>query len=108
MEGYKLEVLGYIKSKDANVVYPFYEKDENGYMCIVGERQAWMGSHMWDEVDKPERNPILENVKIILDKQTQKGIAKYGTTVNSDDYTLEQWIDQKQEESADALVYTEP
>ena len=50
-------------------------------------------------------NDVLREVNELLELQTAKGLAKYGTTVNADDYSLEQWIDHVREEIMDTLVY---
>lgn len=52
-------------------------------------------------------NPILVAVKERLEKQTEKGIKKYGTTVNPDDYDIIGWIEHTQDELIDAIVYLE-
>ena len=52
-------------------------------------------------------NPILWAVQERLDKQTAKGIEKYGTTVQKEDYTTTGWIEHTQDELVDALVYLE-
>ena len=50
-------------------------------------------------------NDVLRQVNDILESQTAKGLAKYGVTVNPDDYTVTQWIDHVREELVDSLVY---
>lgn len=50
-------------------------------------------------------NDVLREVNELLENQTVKGLVKYGTTINPDDYTLEQWIDHAREELVDTLVY---
>lgn len=52
-----------------------------------------------------EYNETLQNVEAILRKQTEKGIKKYGHTVDPDNLTAEQWIDHTMEELVDTLVY---
>lgn len=52
-------------------------------------------------------NPILRNIQELLENQTAKGLAKYGTTVNKNDYSSEEWIRHAQEEVIDFLVYLE-
>lgn len=59
-----------------------------------------------DPVEEAIRdNPVLHRVQNILHNQTIKGIEKYGTSVQSDDLSTEQWIDHASEEAADMLVY---
>ncbi|QDP99439.1 hypothetical protein FOH38_02085 [Lysinibacillus fusiformis] len=50
-------------------------------------------------------NPVLREVQNLLENQTAKGLAKYGTTVNIDDYSLVEWIDHAIEEAMDMIVY---
>ena len=50
-------------------------------------------------------NDVLREVSSLLENQTVKGLAKYGTTVNADDYSVEEWIKHAQEECIDLLVY---
>lgn len=52
-------------------------------------------------------NPILVAVKERLEKQTEKGIKKYGATVNPSDYDTIGWIEHAQDELIDAIVYLE-
>ncbi|OXS66096.1 hypothetical protein B1B04_24435 [Lysinibacillus sp. KCTC 33748] len=50
-------------------------------------------------------NPVLREMKNLLELQTAKGIAKYGTTVNPmDHYTIE-WLKHFREEMIDGAVY---
>lgn len=46
----------------------------------------------------PELVPILE-------RQTAKGLKKYGTLVNPDDYTFKEWENHMLEELVDMMVY---
>jgi hypothetical protein len=49
-------------------------------------------------------------VKRVLDKYTERsrvGIEKYGTTLERNDLTPEQWITHLQEELMDATLYIE-
>ncbi|MEK5331995.1 hypothetical protein [Lysinibacillus sp. FSL W8-0992] len=50
-------------------------------------------------------NPVLREVQSLLENQTAKGLAKYGTTVNPLDYTTIEWIDHAIQESMDKIVY---
>ncbi|MDM5229650.1 hypothetical protein [Lysinibacillus pakistanensis] len=50
-------------------------------------------------------NPILREVHDLLDNQTAKGLAKYGTTVNPMDYTTIEWLKHFREEMIDGAVY---
>lgn len=54
-----------------------------------------------------QKNLILRNVQKLLEKQTEKGLKKYGTTVNPADYTFIEWIEHLQQEMIDAIVYCE-
>lgn len=50
-------------------------------------------------------NPVLRAVQDVLDNQVAKGHAKYGNTVNPQDYTTQQWINHASEEAMDFVVY---
>lgn len=50
-------------------------------------------------------NPVLREVNELLQNQTAKGLAKYGTTVNPMDYTTIEWIEHVRQELMDELVY---
>ncbi len=50
---------------------------------------------------------VADRVKQIIDKQQAKGMAKYGTTVDEADLTIEQWIQHAQEEAVDWIIYLE-
>jgi len=52
-------------------------------------------------------NPILSSVLDKLLAQTQKGIDKYGNTVQADSLSIGEWINHAQEEIIDLLVYLE-
>lgn len=51
-------------------------------------------------------NEVLREVNHLLENQTAKGLAKYGHTVNPDEYDLLGWMKHHREELLDALVYT--
>lgn len=51
------------------------------------------------------KNAILTQVLDKLISQTNKGVEKYGNTVNPDDYSAIEWIDHAIEESIDHIVY---
>lgn len=53
------------------------------------------------------QNKILLNVQALLEQQTEKGIKKYGKTVDPDDYGTIGWIEHLQQELIDAVVYCE-
>jgi|Laugresu1bdmlbsd_1035121.scaffolds.fasta_scaffold389906_1 hypothetical protein len=50
-------------------------------------------------------NDSLVKVMQLLYKQTEKGVRKYGHTVQSDKLSHVQWIDHAMEELVDTLVY---
>ena len=50
---------------------------------------------------------ILTAIKKILDNQQEKGLKKYGKTVDQADLSIEEWIEHTQEEIADTLIYLE-
>jgi hypothetical protein len=76
--------------------------------------------HWMNELNK---NQILRNVRKLIekevmesyrpavmglyDRQMEKGLQKYGTTVNPSDYTLAGWLEHLQQELMDGVVYCE-
>jgi len=50
---------------------------------------------------------IVESVIDQFRTRAEKGKEKYGTTMERDDLTFEQWIQHLQEELMDAVVYIE-
>lgn len=50
---------------------------------------------------------IIINIKSIIDKQQEKGLKKYGKTVDQADLSIEEWIEHTQEEIVDTLIYLE-
>jgi hypothetical protein len=50
-------------------------------------------------------NDSLAKVMQLLYKQTEKGVRKYGHTVQADSLSHIQWIDHAMEELVDTLVY---
>ena len=50
---------------------------------------------------------IADKIKQIIDDQQQKGISKYGISVDNANLSAEKWIIHAQEELADCMVYLE-
>ena len=50
---------------------------------------------------------ITDAVVVQLRTRAEQGKRKYGTTMERDDLTFEQWIQHLQEELMDAVVYIE-
>lgn len=50
---------------------------------------------------------VSEHLKMIIDQQEQKGLKKYGQTVDDAKLTDVEWIRHAQEEIIDMLVYLE-
>ena len=44
---------------------------------------------------------IIEDLK----RREEKGVKEYGTTVDRNDYSMDQWLDELYEELLDAAVY---
>lgn len=61
--------------------------------------------HKMPIIEPIRENPILTEVQALLATQTEKGLKKYGTTVNVDDYSVIGWIDHILEEKCDEIVY---
>lgn len=51
------------------------------------------------------KNDVLNQVQELLKKQTEKGLEKYGQTVNQNGLTTAEWLDHASEEIIDLLVY---
>lgn len=51
------------------------------------------------------KNAVLSSVLQKFVDQTEKGVQKYGHTVNPDEYSTIEWIDHAIEESIDHIVY---
>lgn len=56
-------------------------------------------------MEKVEENIVLNNVQQLLKNQTEKGVKKYGHTVNPESLEFIEWVDHASEEIADLLVY---
>lgn len=52
-----------------------------------------------------EKNEVLTQVFHALVKQTEKGLKKYGNTVDPREYSTIEWIDHAIEEGIDQIVY---
>jgi hypothetical protein len=55
--------------------------------------------------DKRAEDPIVEAVREKLKQRSAVGIKKYGTTLDRDDLSLEQWLDHATEEAMDLCLY---
>lgn len=53
------------------------------------------------------KNSVLTGVLSKFYGQTEKGLQKYGNTVNPDEYTEEEWLLHFQQEMIDGAVYVE-
>jgi hypothetical protein len=51
--------------------------------------------------------PITEHVCDMLRERSERGLAKYGTTIDRDDLSPAQWLQHLQEELLDAAQYVE-
>ena len=56
-------------------------------------------------MDEIQKNEVLHQVQQLLINQTEKGLKKYGTTVNPGELVPTEWIDHASEEIIDMLVY---
>ncbi|BDH62328.1 hypothetical protein MTP04_24580 [Lysinibacillus sp. PLM2] len=52
-------------------------------------------------------NDVLRNVMNKFKNQQVKGLAKYGETVNPKSYDVVGWINHRQQEAIDSIVYDE-
>lgn len=54
-----------------------------------------------------KENAILSSILDKFIQQTEKGLEKYGHSVNPDELSIVEWITHFQEEMIDAYVYME-
>ena len=52
-----------------------------------------------------ETDIIVQEVKAKFEERSQVGIKKYGTTLERDDLSIEQWIEHAIEEAMDLTLY---
>ena len=50
---------------------------------------------------------IVQEIKDKFEQRSQLGIKKYGTTLERDDLSAEEWMNHLQEELMDAILYLE-
>lgn len=50
---------------------------------------------------------ILEQVIVKMRQRSERGIEKYGTTLDRNDLTVMDWINHAQEEAMDFILYLE-
>jgi hypothetical protein len=51
------------------------------------------------------KDKIVEQVVQKFNERSQRGIEKYGTTLDRDDLSIEEWLDHAIEESMDFILY---
>jgi hypothetical protein len=51
------------------------------------------------------KDKIVEQVVSKFNERSQRGIEKYGTTLDRDDLSIEEWVDHAIEESMDFILY---
>jgi hypothetical protein len=51
------------------------------------------------------KDKIVEQVVQKFNERSQRGIEKYGTTLDRDDLSIEEWVDHAIEESMDFILY---
>jgi hypothetical protein len=51
------------------------------------------------------KDKIVQEIKDKFEQRSQLGINKYGTTLERDDLTAEEWVNHLQEELMDAILY---
>lgn len=56
-------------------------------------------------INHVNKNAILTQVLDVLVEQTNKGVEKYGETVNPDSLETIDWLNHAIQEHADAIVY---
>ncbi len=73
-------------------VKKYYEAIEN----------KWYSNSTAEDIVK---DSIVEEVKDIMDKRSQKGIKEYGTTLADNPDGFWRWVNELQEELIDAVLY---
>ena len=51
------------------------------------------------------QDKIVQEIKDKFEQRSQIGINKYGTTLERDDLSAEEWVNHLQEELMDAILY---
>lgn len=51
------------------------------------------------------QDKIVQEIKDKFEQRSQLGIKKYGTTLERDDLSAEEWVNHLQEELMDAILY---
>jgi hypothetical protein len=54
-----------------------------------------------------EKDKIVEDVKQKFDLRSERGVSKYGTTLENNEANLIEWLTHLQEELMDATLYVE-
>lgn len=53
------------------------------------------------------KDPIVESVVAKYQERSRVGISKYGTTLQDNNLSLDEWLNHLQEEMMDATLYIE-
>jgi hypothetical protein len=51
------------------------------------------------------KDKIVQEIKDKFESRSQLGIKKYGTTLERDDLSAEEWVNHLQDELMDAILY---
>jgi len=51
------------------------------------------------------KDKIVQEIKDKFENRSQLGIKKYGTTLERDDLTAQEWVNHLQDELMDAILY---
>ena len=57
--------------------------------------------------DPIKTDPVVEEVKDIISKRSERGIREYGTTLQDNSEGLHFWLTELQEELLDAALYVQ-
>ncbi len=57
------------------------------------------------ELDNQMQDNVVEQVRQDLFQRSQRGIDKYGTTLDREDLSLKEWLQHAYEESLDKALY---
>lgn len=84
-----------------------YKINKSHFRCIrnVGNGTINEFFKLLDEMPKPKTDSIVESVVNQFKERSKRGIEKYGTTLQENNLTLEQWINHSIEEQMDNILY---
>ena len=61
----------------------------------------------FSDVNRPTKDSVVESVIESFRSRSEAGFKKYGTSLDRDDYSLLNWLDEAQQEAMDFVLYLE-